>query len=872
MDYEQSSLWKTAFSHRQDGLDRQRDLVAQAYRDFRAHVELLLQEIRSELPLLTVHDITHVDALWGIASTIAGSAYPLNPAEALVLGGAFLLHDAAHCRAAYPGGLSELRATTEWRDSVARRGLVERALVDGSTDFQNVLFDTLRVLHPHQASKLPFAKWPSGDGEHLHLFPHNDLRSAYGQLIGEIAESHWAHPHELENWKNKVLGSPACLAPAAWTVNQLKIAVLLRVADAAHIDAKRAPRFLMVMTQPSGISLQHWQFQTKMHQPFVDAARRDLVFTGGAFPYSERNAWWLAYDAACLADKELQAAEHLLRDAQLEPLAVREVAGVRSPAGFATHVKVSDWIPIDTSLRIGNVARLIERFGGRQLYGDKPELALRELLQNARDAVVACRALGALGETEGRIDVELESQNGADWLHVTDTGIGMSAYVLTEVLLDFGRSLWRDGALQGEWPGLAASSFEAVGQFGIGFFSIFMLGESVKVTTRRYEQASSDDSAEWVLEFPKGLAERPVLRSPTASERLPRHGTRVTVRLTEAAKLLSAKRSWFDLASGPGRVTVPLSLSRLVGALAPALDIDLWAKEREQTSSKVLSAGDWRSIDGRQLLNRVAARVCGDQHHEALKKYIDSQAQHISALVDPNGNCLGRAVAATRSSEIFGFGTGVIVVGGLFAAAVSGVDGVLVGEQSDRLDRTVAVPLASADQFRFWADHQAGSLANSNALSQQQSAVLIHFGSRHPQLPLGMQGGKLRTVDELRALLAKSIEIWLIERHDADYDPEVDEVDRTDFEKNILFDTHVLELIESFEAHYWTDEIVGWPLSSSDAQHTSGPPSLFASLIKEIWGDADVEERDEVVVATVGGHTKIERPVKVIRRKQLPIT
>lgn len=703
----------------------------------------------------------------------------------------------------------------------------------------------------------------------MYLFSHDELRLAYGHLIGEVAESHWAHPHDLENWKNKTVGAPACLAPAAWTVNQLKIALLLRVADAAHIDAKRAPRFLMVMTRPIGVSLQHWQFQAQMHQPFANADRKELVFTSGAFPHSEQNAWWLAYDAACLVDKELQAAEHLLRDAKIEPFAVREVAGVRSPASFASHVKVADWTPVDTSLRIGNTASLIERFGGKQLYGDKPDLALRELLQNARDAVIACRALGALGETDGRIDVEIDSQGGEDWLHVTDTGIGMSAYVLTEVLLDFGRSLWRDGALRGEWPGLAATKFEAVGRFGIGFFSVFMLGESVKVTTRRYEQATGDESAQWILEFPKGLTARSVLRLPSASERLARHGTRIAVRLSNAAKLLAAKRTWIDLATGPGQVTVPVSLFGLVGSLAPALEIDLWSKEREQPLTKVLSAGDWRSIDGKQLLNRLSSGAKGDENRETLKRYIESQAQHISAITDQSGNCLGRVAAGTRSSELFGFGTGVIVVGGLFAAAVSGVDGLLVGSQTGRLDRTVAVPLASAEQFRLWAEAQAESLANSNALSQQHSAVLIHFGAREEKLLLGIQGGKLKTVGELRTMLAQTNVIWLIERHDADYDPEVDEVDRWDFEHSAAFDSRVLELIESFTTRNWTNEIADWPLLH-DAGYISQPIGLFAALIKEIWGDTELTEADEEVVGTVGGHTKISRPVKIIRCKQSP--
>jgi hypothetical protein len=89
-DYEQSTLWKNAFTPCGDGFDDQRTTLLEAYRHFRGRVASLLQQIQTELPSLTLHDITHVDSLWRIASEIAGPNYPLNPAEALVLGGAFL--------------------------------------------------------------------------------------------------------------------------------------------------------------------------------------------------------------------------------------------------------------------------------------------------------------------------------------------------------------------------------------------------------------------------------------------------------------------------------------------------------------------------------------------------------------------------------------------------------------------------------------------------------------------------------------------------------------------------------------------------------------------------------------------------------------
>ncbi|AEJ01157.1 ATP-binding region ATPase domain protein [Nitrosomonas sp. Is79A3] len=643
-DYEQSSLWKNAFTHRDDDFNNQRDKLAQAYRDFRARVALLLQQIQSELPSLTLHDITHVDSLWRIASEISGPNYPLNPAEVFVLGGAFLLHDAAHCRAAFTGGINELRETTEWRDAVAQRQYSPEQLVEGSEAFQVVLFDTLRVLHPKRALRLAFANWSDTiGGAPFHLFPHDELREAYGHIIGVIAQSHWSNPHELESFARQNVSAPVNLAPANWTVNMLKVAILLRVADAAHIDAKRAPRLLLAMNQPQLISRDHWQFQARLHQPHCDTNRKELLFTSNPFPAAEQDAWWLAYDAARLVDQELSAAYHLLRDHQLDPLVAHEVAGIRTPEAFSRHVPTEGWHPVNASLQISNVKSVVERFGGAKLYGDKPYLALRELLQNARDAVFACRAIGGLEENDGSIEVKLEQHGGEDWLHVIDTGIGMSRYVLTEILLDFGRSLWRDSSLRSEWPGLAASGFDAVGRFGIGFFAVFMLGDHVKVTTRRYDSHPDDAENQWVLEFPKGLVLRSILRPPLSSEKLRRPGTRISVCLKDKKALLSVVRSSLSFSFGSKRENIPFSLSQIVGAIAPALEVDVWTKEGLNQKIKTISAGDWRQIEPEQLLERLIPVVSpGLFSYENFLRSLAAVSDGITAMVNKDNKILGR--------------------------------------------------------------------------------------------------------------------------------------------------------------------------------------------------------------------------------------
>ena len=192
-----------------------------------------------------------------------------------------------------------------------------------------------------------------------------------------------------------------------------------------------------------------------------------------------------------MIDRELRDAHALMRDEGRPCFAATSVLGAETPEAFARQVPVRDWEPVNVAPKIADVPKVIGALGGSTLYGDEPWIALRELLQNALDAVRALRALGYLGETEGEVEVRAERADGADWwLHVIDTGIGMSRHVLTNILLDFGNSLWRSDVLREELPGLARSGFDAVGQFGIGFYSVFMLGSQVRVTTRRFERSA----------------------------------------------------------------------------------------------------------------------------------------------------------------------------------------------------------------------------------------------------------------------------------------------------------------------------------------------------------------------------------------------
>lgn len=126
-DFRQTWLWRQAFqTPRSDSTTEEQEFFRTQYLSIRERAAQLVSRIAVDLPGMTVHDISHLDALWDTASSVAEGAVNVNPAEAFVLGGSILLHDAAMSLAAYPGGLAEVRSTVAWKDAIARLALASQ--------------------------------------------------------------------------------------------------------------------------------------------------------------------------------------------------------------------------------------------------------------------------------------------------------------------------------------------------------------------------------------------------------------------------------------------------------------------------------------------------------------------------------------------------------------------------------------------------------------------------------------------------------------------------------------------------------------------------------------------------------------------------
>jgi hypothetical protein len=760
-EYFESRLYHESLGAQGEHHREPRDRLRLAHERMRARVAPMAAQIALDLPGFTVHDEEgHLDALWVLADTIAGPDAHFNAAEGFLFGAAVLLHDLGLAVAAYPGGVEELRGCVLWRDAAGvelRRGLGRAptpaemgALPDEVVEAADQ--HVLRERHAARAVDLATIHWGPAD-DPVFLLEDSGLRRVFGHRAGQLAASHWWSVSELRQLRNDTLA--VAELPGDWPVDVLKLACLLRLADIAHLDSRRAPALRRALQMPTGHSKLHWDFQELLARPVVHG--QELRFNSIApFGPDRADAWWLCADALAAVDRELADVASLLEDVGREPMAVRGVIGVRDPERLRETIATEGWEPVDARVRISDVPGLVHRLGGQQLYGDDPVVPLREAIQNATDAVRA-RAEAEPDPPAAAVRAEFEETDDPDWMtvHVTDNGVGMSREVLTGSLLDFGISLWRDREVMHHIPGLAASSFEPTGRFGIGFFALFMYGRPVRVISR-FHLAGAHDT--YMLEFPNGLEQRAMVRRAEGDERFFDAGTRVTFQVPAAAF------GEHDQDDGTP-ATLAVRAARLLEVLCPALDVDLSLRVGAE-DQRIVRAGDWVDLPPAELLGRVAQ----DSHRDITKAMID----RVRPVRSADGTIVGRMVAAGGSLFI-GPAPCVLTVGGLSAMRSREAVGLLLGEEPN-VARSQAHVRATRAELADWATEQGqlwvgAGLTVSGAINV--AALIASWGGDVGQLPIcfGAKGALDR--DALVAWAAERDEIVLWEKIDDDDLPRV---------------------------------------------------------------------------------------------------
>ena len=246
------------------------------------------------------------------------------------------------------------------------------------------------------------------------------------------------------------------------------------------------------------------------------------------------------------------------------------------------------------------------------LYGNK-EIFLRELVSNASDAAdrlrFAALADAALFESDPELKIRIGYDKAARTITVSDNGIGMSRQEVIDQIGTIAKSGTRE-FLQSLSSDRARNA-HLIGQFGVGFYSSFIVADRVTLVTRA-AGASVDEGVRWES---AGEADYTVetIRKET-------RGTDVTLHLrAEEDELLSGERLRQILRKYSDHITVPILMKKEHEDEQINQASALWARPKADiTEEQYFEFYEHVAHDFEPPLAYIHARVEGRQEYTLL--------------------------------------------------------------------------------------------------------------------------------------------------------------------------------------------------------------------------------------------------------------
>src|SRR5215212_5959135 len=232
------------------------------------------------------------------------------------------------------------------------------------------------------------------------------------------------------------------------------------------------------------------------------------------------------------------------------------------------------------------------------LYGNK-EIFLRELVSNASDACDRLRfdsiADAALLEGDSELKIRVSYDKSARTITVSDNGIGMSRQEVVDQIGTIAKSGTRE-FFQTLTPD-KASDAHLIGQFGVGFYSSFIVADRVTLVTRR-AGAGADEGVQWESSGEGSYTVEPVRKEA--------RGTDVILHLRpDEDDLLSGPALRAILRKYSDHITVPVLMRK-----------ERWDADARQ---QVLDQGEEQVNQASALWVRPKAEISQEQYDEFYK-------------------------------------------------------------------------------------------------------------------------------------------------------------------------------------------------------------------------------------------------------------
>jgi molecular chaperone HtpG len=232
------------------------------------------------------------------------------------------------------------------------------------------------------------------------------------------------------------------------------------------------------------------------------------------------------------------------------------------------------------------------------LYSNK-EIFLRELISNASDATDKLRVEAlensALYESDGDLRIRVAVNEEAKTIEISDNGIGMSK---DEVIANLG-TIAKSGTSEflKNLTGDQKKDSQLIGQFGVGFYSSFIVAKQVIVETRR-AGAAADEAVRWTSEGEADFKVEPIEKAD--------RGTSITLVLKDDEqefannwRLRSIIKKYSD------HIAIPVQMEKV----QPPVE--------EGEEPKADQAPEWEAInDAKALWTKSRSEVSDDEYNE----------------------------------------------------------------------------------------------------------------------------------------------------------------------------------------------------------------------------------------------------------------
>lgn len=238
------------------------------------------------------------------------------------------------------------------------------------------------------------------------------------------------------------------------------------------------------------------------------------------------------------------------------------------------------------------------------LYSNQ-EIFLRELISNASDACDKLRfeALGdaSLYGDQPNLEVRVSFDQAAKTLTITDTGIGMTEQEAIDNLGTIAKSGTK--AFMEKLSGDQKVDSQLIGQFGVGFYSGFIVADRISVESR-HAGVPASDGVRWV----SGGSGDFEVEQITREER----GTSITLHLRpEAQEFLNGYKLKQIIAKYSDHISLPILMEK-----------EEWKDGENDQPGEMVKTGEWETVNKASALWTRAKKDISDEQYKDFYKAI----------------------------------------------------------------------------------------------------------------------------------------------------------------------------------------------------------------------------------------------------------